>query len=534
MKHYLKYFEEVSLRKWDLLALSDLSGDSFSYRQVAGEIEKLHILYKELGLSKGDKIALCGRNSARWAIAFLANATYGAVSVPILYDFTPEAVLSLTNHSESSILFTDSRTFNKFDVSDHANLIAIVNLEDYSPLWTENGPAFETLDERYAKAFPGGIDSVNFHYNIGNIDDLAVINYTSGTTGEPKGVMLTFRSLSANVNYGLQNVPVTDLDCSLSMLPLAHMFGLVFEFLYSFCGGSHVFFLGKAPTPSALMAAFAQVNPYLLATVPLVMEKIVKGKIMPVFDKAVVRILSKIPGIRQMIYGKARKGLMNALGGKIRAITIGGAALNPSVEKVLRDMKVPYSVGYGMTECGPLVAYCDWKEFRRGSCGRELGEYSHIRIDSEDPQRIPGEIQVKGDNVMVGYYKNEKATQLAFTKDGWLRTGDLGVLSEDGSVTIKGRSKCMILSANGQNIYPEELEAIINSQEGVSESLVVSRKSQLTALIFPVQGVHIDIVGLKQRINALLPSYSRLSEMELMDRPFEHTPKQSIKRTLYQ
>lgn len=537
MKHYIEFFEEVTIRKWSFPALSDYKGRDYTYSDVADEIEKLHLVFEKTGIAKGDKIAICGRNSARWAMAFLAASTYEAVVVPLLYDFTPEAMLKLTAHSESVVLFTDNHILHRIDPSAIPGLRSVINLDDFSCLWARE-PEYEmaigSAASEYKLLHPDGLDPRDFHYRHGALDDLAVINYTSGTTGEPKGVMLTARSISTNVIYGLTNVPVHDDDSSLSMLPMAHMFGLAFEFLYTFCGGSHVYFLGKTPSPSTLLAAFAEVRPYILVTVPLVMEKIVTSKVMPVFNKPVIKLLSAIPGLGDILYAKARRKLMDAFGGNVRTIPMGGAALNPAVEIMLRKMKMPYTVGYGMTECGPLVAYQDWKTFKRSSCGKQLDGFSRIRVDSPDPARKAGEIQVQGDNVMVGYYKNERATESAFTKDGWLRTGDLGIVDMDGSIYLRGRSKCMILSANGQNVYPEEIESIINGQPEIEESLVVSRGGRLVALVTLVQDAGETLApAFRERINKMLPSYSQIASFEIQTEPFVHTPKHSIKRSLY-
>ncbi len=537
MKHFIELFEEVTLRKWSLPALSDYKGKDYSYSDVAGEIEKLHLAFENIGIAEGGKIAICGKNSARWAMAFLAASTYGAVVVPLLYDFTSESVLKLTSHSESVILFTDKKKLRDIDLAAAPELMMAISLDDFSCLWArdpESSLAIESAISEFNDLHPEGMDPRGFHYHHGSLDDLAVINYTSGTTGDPKGVMLTAKSISTNVTYGIRNIPVHDDDCSLSMLPMAHMFGLAFEFLYTFCGGSHVYFLGKTPSPSTLLAAFAEVRPFILVTVPLVMEKIVTSKVMPVFNKPVIKVLTAIPGIKDIVYAKARRKLMGAFGGKVRAIPMGGAALSPAVEKILRKMKVPYTVGYGMTECGPLVAYQDWKAFKRGSCGKQLDGFSRIRVESPDPARTAGEIQVQGDNVMVGYFKNEKATEAAFTKDGWLRTGDLGIIGKDGSIYLKGRSKCMILSANGQNIYPEEIESILNSQPEIEESLVVSRGGRLVALVTLIQGAGETLApSFRDKINKMLPSYSQIASFEIQTVPFVHTPKHSIKRSLY-
>ena len=536
MKHFLSYFEDVTLAKWERPALSDYKGSDYSYAQVAAELEKLHIAYKNLGLEPGDKVAFCGQNSARWAMAFLATSTYRAVTVPILYDFTPDAVQRLTDHSESVVLFTDERVFSHLNPWQAENLKAVVSLRNYACLWAREpgfARAFSEAGAEFDRLYPHGLSRSDVHYEA-DLDALTIINYTSGTTGNPKGVMLSGRSLSANVNYALENIRVTAEDSSLSMLPMAHMFGLTFEFLYPLCGGSHVYFLGKTPSPSTLMAAFAQVRPYILITVPLVMEKIVKGKILPVLDKPAMRVLTRIPGISHLLFRILRSKLMTAFGGNVREIPMGGAALNPTVEDVLRKMKMPYAVGYGMTECGPLISYKPWDRFRPGSCGESLPGYNEVRIASPDPGRIVGEVQVRGAVVMEGYFKNEEATRAAFTEDGWLKTGDLGVFDKQGSIVLKGRSKCMILGSNGQNIYPEEIEAVANSLPEVGESLVVSRDGKIVALVALADGAGaVSPEVLKGRINSALPGYSQLSGLELMKEAFVHTPKHSIKRSLY-
>ena len=536
MKHFLSYFEDVTLAKWERPALSDYKGDDFSYAQVAAELKKLHLAYHNLGIRPGDRIAFCGQNSARWAMAFLATATYHAVTVPILYDFTADAIQRLTDHSESVVLFTDERVFSHLNPREVANLKAVVSLRSYTCLWArepEYADAFTRAEAQFTETYPDGLSKTDVHYD-GDLDALAIINYTSGTTGNPKGVMLDGRSLSANVNYALENIRVTHDDASLSMLPMAHMFGLTFEFLYPLCGGSHVFFLGKTPSPSTLMAAFADVKPYILITVPLVMEKIVKGKILPVLEKPAMRVLTRIPGISHLLYRVMRRKLMDAFGGKVREIPMGGAALNPTVEDVLRKLKMPYAVGYGMTECGPLISYKPFNRFRTGSCGESLPGYNEVRIASPDPEHIVGEVQVRGAVVMRGYFKNEEATRAAFTEDGWLKTGDLGVFDKRGCIYLKGRSKCMILSSNGQNIYPEEIEAVANALPEVGESLVVSRDGKIVALVALADGAGtVSPDALRTRINSVLPHYSQLSGLELMKEAFVHTPKHSIKCSLY-
>lgn len=537
MKHFLSYLKEVTLAKWDKPALSDYKGKEYSYREMAAKLKTLHIAYQNLNLKPGDKVAFCGQNSACWAMAFLATSTYHAVTVPILYDFTPDAIQRLADHSESVVLFTDERVFSAIDPRKAEHLKAVVSLRNYTCLWAREpqfAQAFTDAEAEFNRRYPDGLTPADVDFEPGSLDELAIINYTSGTTGNPKGVMLTSRSLSANVNYAMEAIQVTYEDSSLSMLPMAHMFGLTFEFLYPLCGGSHVYFLGKTPSPSTLMAAFADVKPYILITVPLVMEKIIKGKILPVLDKPAMRVLTQIPGIRQLLFRVMRSKLMAAFGGKVREIPMGGAALNPAVEDVLRKLKMPYAVGYGMTECGPLISYKPWDRFRQGTCGEALPGYNQIRIASPDSEHIVGEVQVRGEVVMLGYYKNDEATRATFTEDGWLKTGDLGIFDRRGAVCLKGRSKCMILNSNGQNIYPEEIEAVANSLPEVGESLVVSRDGKIVALVALADGAGtISAEVLKSRINSALPAYSQLSGLELMKEAFVHTPKHSIKRSLY-
>ncbi len=543
MEHFLTILETRLRRNWEKPALSDYRGATFTSAQVAEQFARLHLLFKELGIEKGDKIALSGPNSARWAMAFLSVASYHAVVVPILADFTNEGLQDLTHHSESRILFTEARKWADLDPTKMTNLIAAINIEDYSLLYVaneEHKKAFEQLDELFKKAYPKGVQQNNLKLAYDKIDELMVINYTSGTTGSPKGIMLTGRNISSNIHFGIDNIPVPAGATMMSMLPMAHMYGLAFEFLYPFCGGAHLTFLGKTPSPTVLMAAFQEVKPYILITVPLVMEKVIKGKVMPVLRKPLMRVLTAIPGLKNVIYKKIRTQIMNAFGGNACMIVMGGAALSKEVEKIMRAAKMPYTVGYGMTECAPLVAYQHWTTFKPGSCGR-IVTLNEIRVDSSDPQKVVGELQVRGANVMMGYYKNEEATAAVFTEDGWLRTGDLGVIDAQGNIFIRGRSKCMILSANGQNIYPEEIEAKLNTMPYVGESLIVERDKRLVALVAPheeqlkgaTEPVEVLLEQTRQLANAELPKYSQIAQIEIIEGGFVHTPKHSIKRHLY-
>lgn len=543
MEHFLTILETRLRRNWEKPALSDYRGATFTSAQVAEQFARLHLLFKELGIEKGDKIALSGPNSARWAMAFLSVASYHAVVVPILADFTNEGLQDLTHHSESRILFTEARKWADLDPTKMTNLIAAINIEDYSLLYVaneEHKKAFEQLDALFKKAYPKGVQQNNLKLAYDKIDELMVINYTSGTTGSPKGIMLTGRNISSNIHFGMDNIPVPAGATMMSMLPMAHMYGLAFEFLYPFCGGAHLTFLGKTPSPTVLMAAFQEVKPYILITVPLVMEKVIKGKVMPVLRKPLMRVLTAIPGLKNVIYKKIRTQIMNAFGGNACMIVMGGAALSKEVEKIMRAAKMPYTVGYGMTECAPLVAYQHWTTFKPGSCGR-IVTLNEIRVDSSDPQKVVGELQVRGANVMMGYYKNEEATAAVFTEDGWLRTGDLGVIDAQGNIFIRGRSKCMILSANGQNIYPEEIEAKLNTMPYVGESLIVERDKRLVALVAPheeqlkgaTEPVEVLLEQTRQLANAELPKYSQIAQIEIIEGGFVHTPKHSIKRHLY-
>ncbi|MBR3030019.1 MAG: AMP-binding protein [Bacteroidales bacterium] len=544
--HYLNRFQKVTLDKWERQAMSDFEGRDYTYAEVASQIVKMNLAFGDAGLEKGDKVAICGKNSAHWGMAFLSIAVYDAVAVPILYDFTPEAILDLCNHSDSSLLFTDIRTFTKLDMSKAKYLKAVVNIDDYSCMWAREESvrtALNNAEAHFNKEYPAGLRKEDVHFGKDFLDSIEVINYTSGTTGSPKGIMLTGRNLSTNIQFAIETIKVTYDDNSISMLPLAHMYGMTFEYLYTLCGGSHIYFVSRTPSPSLLMAVFAQVMPYILITVPLVMEKIIKGKVIPTLEKPAVKVITKIPLVNKLFYKMVGRKVLAALGGKVREIPIGGAPLNRQVEETMRKIGLPYAVGYGMTECAPLVAYVPYNMAALGSCGRAMAKYGEVRIDSYVPDKVPGEIQVRGTNVMAGYYKNPEANAAAFTEDGWLRTGDLGVMDKDGNIFIKGRSKCMILSSNGQNIYPEEIEHLVNNLPCINESVVVGRNHILAAIVSLNQdavkglpeGQTIDSVMKRnlETINKALPAYSQISKFEILEGGFVHTPKQSIKRTLY-
>ena len=543
MKHYFTRLEESIKSHWDRPALGNFRGELFTFGQVATNIAKLHLLYEKAELKKGDKIALCAKNSARWGVAFFSANTYEAVVVPILADFHPDSVNSLVDHSESKVLFTDTDIWAKLDIEKMPQIQAVVSTADFKLLYAADDKiqkANDELDALFAEKYPNGFTAADVNYPTDNDKDLAIINYTSGTTSAPKGVMLRYECLSANVEFGQKRLPSYPEDKVVSMLPMAHMYGMMFELIYPLCGGSSIYYLGKTPTPVLLLGAMAEVKPYLVVTVPLVMEKIFKSKVAPAISKPAMKVLCAIPGVNQLIFKKIRTTLLNAFGGNVREIIMGGAALNPEVEKWFKKFKLPFTVGYGMTEAAPLMAYEDWWEFAPKSCGKATDSVE-VRIDSEDPYKQIGEIQARGVNIMSGYYKNEEATAAAFTADGWMRTGDLGLLDKKGNIFIKGRSKNMILSANGQNIFPEEIEAVINNQPYVIESVVVDRKHSLVGLVYidkdklQADGLDIEVqvALIKSEVNKAMPAYSKIAKIEIMDSPFEKTPKMSIKRFMY-
>lgn len=543
MKHYLQRLEESVKKNWERPALGNYKGETFTFGDVARQCAALHLFFREAGVTKGEKMALCAKNTARWGMSFLAGNTYEAVMVPILADFHPDNVNSLVAHSESTILFTDNEMWPKLSIDKMPLLKAVISTTDFALLYAATPQikeAYDTLESKFEAEYPGGFKAENVSYPTDNGKDLAIINYTSGTVSVPKGVMLRCECISANVEFGQNRIPSTPNDKIVSMLPMAHMYGMMFELIYPLCGGSSIYYLGKMPTPAMLMGALAEIKPYLLITVPLVMEKIYKNKLQPVLDKPLMKVLTHIPGVNNLIFSKIRKTLLAAFGGNIREIVMGGAALNPDIEKVFKKVKLPYTVGYGMTEAAPLMAYEDWWNFAPKSCGKPI-DTVEIRIDSENPYKVVGEIQARGTNIMSGYYKNQEATDAAFTPDGWMRTGDLGLLDKKGNVFIKGRSKNMILSPNGQNIYPEEIEAVINMQPYVVESIVLGRGASLVALVYmDAEKMEQDAVNsdeyrktLMAEVNRQMPAYSKLSDVERMNSPFEKTPKMSIKRFLY-
>ena len=547
LKHYLSYLQNTVTNKWSDLAMKDLDGSTqYTYGEMATQIARLHTTFRLLGIKEGDKIALCGRNCSNWGVTFLAIETYKAVAVSILPDFTGEGVENLVNHSEAKLLYTGPNVLKKINAKNMPALSAIVLMDDFSLQFAQNDEvekAYAGVDAAFAEAYPKGYSKTDVNYPTDNIEELALLNYTSGSTGNPKGVMISHKNLSGNIDFAVKTIPHTTGDKVLSMLPVAHMFGLMFEFLYQVCDGAEVYFLTKAPSPSTLMKAFAQVHPFMILTVPLVIEKIIKGKVLPIINKPVMKVLWKTPGIKRILHKKVSNTLLAAFGGKLRFLIIGGAALNEEVEKCMKDMHFPYCVGYGMTECAPLVTYEDWDKYVYRSCGKGIVGME-MRIDSEDPAHKEGELQLRGVNVMMGYYKNPEASKEAFTEDGWMRTGDLGIIDKEGNLFLRGRSKNMLLSPNGQNIYPEEIEDKLNSLPLVSESVVVDREHKLVALVYSdpslakpevLQGKTVEEVMKENvvKLNKMLPAYSQVIAIELVEKEFEKTPKRSIKRFMY-
>lgn len=538
MKHYLEEIQESMQQYWNLPALSDFEGSvQYTYGELAQQTAWLGLMFEKIGIQKGDRIAICGRNCSNWGVAYLAIAAYQGVAVSVLPDFTSDSIQELVNHSEAKVLFVGPWVKGRLDLDKMPNVETFIQIEDFTIMRSQKSIDRTDIDALFAERYPNGFTAKDVHMPIRNWDDLALINYTSGSTGSPKGVMITNRNLSSNVAYARENIPNDPTKQIVSMLPLAHMFGLMFEFIYQMAGGVHVYFMTKSLTPLLLMRAFAEVHPYMVLMVPLVIEKIFKKNILPILHKPILKILWNIPLINIPIRKKVYTRLMATFGGKIEHLIIGGAALNKEVEKILKQIKFPFTCGYGMTECAPLVCYAHWSTFVKGSCGR-IVDRMEIRVESDNPRKHEGELLVRGDAVMRGYYKNMQATDNIFTEDGWMRTGDVGIIDRKGNVFLKGRSKNMILGASGQNIYPEEIEDLLNTMDCVSESVVVEREGKLIGLVFPESTENIEkitsIMGENlQKLNKLLPSFSKLSDIEIVKQEFEKTPKKSIKRFLY-
>ena len=543
-----KIFEAGFRKNWERPAISNYQGVTLKYGDVARRMEKLHIMFEECGLQKGDKVAICSRNQANWAVSFLATMTYGAVPVPLLHEFKSSNIHHLVNHSEAKILFVDDVIWEGLTETEMPDLHAIIQVNTFKLLYAKDEKivqAREHLNELFGRKYPMSFTPEALNYYEDSADELAIINYTSGTSGFSKGVMIPYRAVFSNIEFARTVLPGLDHTKSVvSMLPSAHMYGLMFELLYELSVGAHVHFLSRVPSPKIIMQALAEVKPYVIIAVPLVIEKIYKSKVKPILEKEGIKVLMKLPVLRQVVMEKIRTELVNAFGGEFYEVIIGGAAFNKEVEAFFKKINFPFTVGYGMTECAPIISYDDWKVEKLYSCGKAAPNME-IRIDSSDPVNVPGEIQVKGANVFLGYFKNEEATNEVLTDDGWFKTGDMGVMDAEGSLFIKGRTKCMILGPSGQNIYPEEVETVINSQPYVIDSLVVEDNGGLTALIYPDfqqgarDGMNQDafvkyMEGTLVELNKELPNYAKLKKIEVMSEDFERTPKKSIKRYLYQ
>ena len=542
--------EKSIIDNWNRDALTDFKGATLQYHDVARKIEKLHIMFENSGVQQGDKIALCGRNSACWAVAFLATLTYGAVAVPILHEFTAEQIHNIVNHSGAKLLFVGDVVATVIDATKMPDLEGIIYIPDYSLVVSRTEKltyAREHLNEMFGKKFPKYFRQEHVHYRRETSgEEMALINYTSGTTGFSKGVMIPYRAMWSNYDFAMSVLGSTVKagDSVISILPMAHMYGMSFEFFFEFLHGCHIFYLTRVPSPAIIAQAFSEVKPAVIIAVPLVIEKIIRKKVFPKIQNNRMRLLLNMPVLNRKVNQKICEQVKNAFGGRFYEIIIGGAAFNQEVELFLKRINFPYTVGYGATECAPIICYADYHDFVPGSCGKPV-VHMEVRIDSEDPENVPGEILARGLNVMLGYYRNEEATRQTLDKDGWYHTGDLGTMDANGNVFIKGRSKNMLLSANGQNIYPEEIEDKLNSMALVNESIVIQQGDKLVGLVHPdydeAKGMRLtndDIVAVmeqnRQELNAEMPAYSKLSTIKIQEEEFEKTPKKSIKRYLYQ
>ena len=549
MTSFNEIIEKSIIDNWDLDALTDYKGITLQYHDVARKIEKLHIMFENSGVQRGDKIALCGRNSAHWAVAFLATLTYGAVAVPILHEFTPEQIHNIVNHSEAKILFVGDIVGTQVDATKMPSLEGIINIPDYSLALSRTDKltyAREHLNELYGRKFPKYFRREHVHYyHEQRPDELALINYTSGTTGFSKGVMIPYRALWGNYDFAVNVLGkvIHRGDKVISILPMAHMYGMAFEFIFEFLYGCHIYYLTRIPSPAIIAQAFADVRPQIIIAVPLVIEKIIRKKVFPKLQTGKVRLLRNLSIIIKKVEEKICEQVKQAFGGRFYEIIIGGAAFNQEVEQFLHRINFPYTVGYGATECAPIICYSDYQSFVPGSCGRAV-VHMEVKIDSSDPANIPGEILARGTNVMLGYYKNEEATRQTIDNEGWYHTGDLGTMDAYGNVFIKGRSKNMLLGPSGQNIYPEEIEDKLNSMPLVVESVVVQRDTKLVGLVYPdyeeAKNTGISLSGIEaqmkqnlQDLNLVQPAYCKLSSIEIQEKEFEKTPKKSIKRYMY-
>lgn len=542
--------EKSIVENWNLDALTDYKGKTLQYHDVARKIEKLHILYENCGIQKGDKIALCGRNSSSWAVAFLATLTYGAIAVPILHEFTADQIHNIVNHSDAKLLFVGDIVATVVDATKMPGLEGIIYIPDYSLVVSRTEKltyAREHLNEMFGIKYPKYFRAKHVHYyHEESPEQLALINYTSGTTGFSKGVMIPYRAILNNYAFACHVLgdKINAGNNIISILPMAHMYGMSFEFIFEFIKGCHIFYLTRVPSPAIIAQAFTDVKPKIIIAVPLIIEKIIRKKVFPKVQNNRIRLLMNMPVISKKVKERICEQVYQAFGGNAYEIIIGGAALNQEVEAFLRRINFPYTVGYGATECAPIICYRDWHTFAQGSCG-QAAYGQEVKIDSVDPHNVPGEILTKGPNVMLGYYKNEEATEHTIDREGWYHTGDLGLIDEDGNVFIKGRSKNMLLGSNGQNIYPEEIEDKLNSLSFVNESIVIQQDNKLIALVHPdydeakaMNFTDSDLAEIMEQnriqLNEIMPVYSKIAEIRIHEEEFEKTPKKSIKRYLYQ
>ena len=545
---FIAFLEDSIKKNWDLDALTDYKGATLQYKDVARKIEKLHIIFELSGIKQGDKIAVCGRNSSHWGVTFLAAVTYGAVIVPILHEFKSDNIHNIVNHSEARLLMVGDMVWENLNENAMPLLEGVILMNDYTLLVSRSSKldyARDHLNELFGKKYPRNFRREHVSYRRDTPEELAVINYTSGTTSYSKGVMIPYRALWSNTQFAFDVLKMNPGDKLVSMLPMAHMYGLAFEFLYEFCVGCHIYFLTRTPSPKIIFQAFSEVKPNLVVAVPLIIEKIIKKNVLPKLETPAMKILLKVPIINDKIKATVREQMINAFGGNFYEIIVGGAAFNQEIEQFLKSIDFPYTVGYGMTECAPIICYEDWKRFKTGSCGKAAPRME-VKIVSPDPENIVGEIICKGPNVMLGYYKNPEATAEVIDKEGWLHTGDLGIMDAEGNITIKGRSKNMLLGASGQNIYPEEIEDKLNNMPFVAESIIIQQTDgKLAALIYPdfddafAHGMNNDAITQAMEenriaLNAELPAYSQITRVKIYPEEFEKTPKKSIKRFLYQ
>ncbi len=539
------YIEQSIKQNWEIEALSNYREKGFSYKEIAEKILKLHLLFKDSGIKEGDKVALVGRNSANWCIIYLATVTYGAAVVPILPDFKPDDLTNLINHSDASLLFVDDKIFELLDTAKIPQVGGVISIDDFSMIKAKNSDLkrkYLALDEKYQNEYPV-LKPEDIKFSDVTNEKLAVISYTGGTTGFSKGVMLSHNSLAANIRYAQTHMPLKAGDPLVSFLPLAHTYGCAFEFLFPFTIGCHITILSKTPSPQIIVQAFKEIKPALILSVPLVIEKIFKKQLLPVISKPQMKILLAIPGINKLLHKKINKTLTETFGGRFKEIVIGGAAFNPEAERFFRKIGFKFTVGYGMTECGPLISYTSWDTTKLGGSGKPV-DTLEVTIDSPDPLKENGEIILRGENVMMGYYKNEKATREIIDEKGWMHTGDLGIMDREGNIFIKGRSKSMLLGPSGKNIFPEEIEAVINNMDYIAESVVISEDNKLIALIYPdyeaIKKNNISeeqlltiIENTRKSVNERVPDFMAVHKFRIHNEEFAKTPKRSIKRFLY-